>query len=38
MISFHPASRVSVRQTAVSVRTGLLSHEDVKVEYSPSLQ
>jgi hypothetical protein len=37
-ISFHRASRVSFQQRVVSVPTGLLSHEDVKVEYSPSLQ
>jgi hypothetical protein len=32
-----PATRMSVQQSSVEVRTGLIRHEKVTVEYSPSL-
>jgi hypothetical protein len=36
VISVHPATRISVQQSSVQVRTGLVSHEQVTVEYAPS--
>jgi hypothetical protein len=38
VISIHPASRISLQQTLVSVPTGLLTHDDVRVEFSRSVQ
>ena len=34
MISIHPATRISVQHTAVSIRTGILSRERVAVQYA----
>jgi len=38
VIYTHPATRISLQESTVSVATGLFSHEQVLVQYSPSLQ
>jgi hypothetical protein len=37
VVSIHPATKISLQLTSVQVRTGLISHEQVTVEYAPSL-
>jgi hypothetical protein len=37
MISTHPATRITVQESAVSVRMVVLSHDQVQVQYSSSL-
>jgi hypothetical protein len=36
VITVHPATKISAQQSSVQVRTGLISHEQVTVEYAPS--
>ena len=38
MISIHPATRISLQKTALSVQSGMLSHEEVLLKYTLSLQ
>jgi hypothetical protein len=38
VISIHPATRISVQESTVPVRTGLLTHEQVAIQYSRTLQ
>ena len=38
VVSIHPATRIFVQQTTVSIRSGIVSREQVAVEYAQTLQ
>ena len=38
VVSFHPATRILVQQTTASIRRGIVSREQVAVEYAATLQ